>query len=59
LPSQIIREAAKRGSNSSSKRIEKRETEKIKNIFFGRMKKALIFALPIEKTGTKKLLKSV
>jgi hypothetical protein len=46
-------------SKSSSKRIEKREAKEIKKIFFGRIKKALIFALPIEKTGNKKALKSV
>jgi hypothetical protein len=57
LPSQISREAAKRGSNSSSKCIGKKRGQKNKKYFFGRMKKALIFALPIKKTGNKKALK--
>jgi hypothetical protein len=44
--------------NSSSERIEKKSNQENKKDFFGRMKKALIFALPIEKRETKKLLTS-
>jgi hypothetical protein len=57
LPSQISREAAKEQQQFFKKAWKKRG-QKHKKDFFGRMKKALIFALPIEKRETKKLLTS-
>jgi hypothetical protein len=57
LPSQISREAGIITAIVLQKSSKgKRENQENKKDFFGRIKKALIFALPIEKRETKKLL---
>jgi hypothetical protein len=57
LPSQIREEAGKKPAKKFFRnKSGKRENQENKKDFFGRIKKALIFALPIEKRETEKLL---